>query len=175
MFDSLWPHGLYSPWNFPVQNTGVGSRSHLQGIFQTQKSNWGLPVLQVDSLPAELPGKLLKLPSLWYSFYWGWGGKVRSWGLEVILLVFVFDCSRYFFPLCFCYMRKLWIIIRNPFSFLYYCYRGDCQTSFEESSEDTCWTQNITFDLFSSSWPNLYILGFSNPQISPFVFQARTW
>ena len=22
---SLWPHGLYSPWNFPGQNTGVGS------------------------------------------------------------------------------------------------------------------------------------------------------
>ena len=23
--DSLWPFGLYSPWNFPGQNTGVGS------------------------------------------------------------------------------------------------------------------------------------------------------
>ena len=23
--DSLWPHGLYSPWNSPGQNTGVGS------------------------------------------------------------------------------------------------------------------------------------------------------
>jgi len=22
--DSLWPHGLYSPWNSPGQNTGVG-------------------------------------------------------------------------------------------------------------------------------------------------------
>ena len=22
---SLWPHGLYSPWNSPCQNTGVGS------------------------------------------------------------------------------------------------------------------------------------------------------
>ena len=29
-------HGLYSPWNFPGQNTGVGSLSLLQGIFQTQ-------------------------------------------------------------------------------------------------------------------------------------------
>ena len=41
--DSLWPHGLYSPWNSPGQNTGVGSLSLLQGIFQTQRWNPGLP------------------------------------------------------------------------------------------------------------------------------------
>ena len=41
--DSLWPHGLYSPWNSPGQNTGVGSFSLLQGIFSTQGSNPGLP------------------------------------------------------------------------------------------------------------------------------------
>ena len=41
--DSLWPHGLYSPWNYPGQNTGVGSLSLLQGIFPTQGSNPGLP------------------------------------------------------------------------------------------------------------------------------------
>ena len=32
--NSLWPHGLYSPWNSLGQNTGVGSLSPLQGIFQ---------------------------------------------------------------------------------------------------------------------------------------------
>ena len=32
--DSLRPHGLYSPWNSPNQNTTVGSLSLLQGIFQ---------------------------------------------------------------------------------------------------------------------------------------------
>ena len=31
--------GLYSPWNSPGQNTGVGSLSLLQGIFSTQRSN----------------------------------------------------------------------------------------------------------------------------------------
>ena len=36
-------HGLYSPWNSPGQNTGVGSLSLLQGIFPTQGSNPGLP------------------------------------------------------------------------------------------------------------------------------------
>ena len=40
---SLWPHGLYSPWNSPGQNTGVGSCSILQGIFPAQGSNPGLP------------------------------------------------------------------------------------------------------------------------------------
>ena len=42
MFDSLRPHGLYSPWNSPGQNTGVGSLSLLQGIFLTQGLNPGL-------------------------------------------------------------------------------------------------------------------------------------
>ena len=37
------PHLLYSPWNFPGQNTGVGSLSLLQGIFLTQGSNPDLP------------------------------------------------------------------------------------------------------------------------------------
>ena len=39
---SLRPHGLYSPWNSPGQNTGVGSCFFLQGIFPTQGSNPGL-------------------------------------------------------------------------------------------------------------------------------------
>ena len=41
--DSLRPHGLYSPWNSPGQNNGVGILSLLQGIFPTQGSNPGLP------------------------------------------------------------------------------------------------------------------------------------
>ena len=41
--DSLQPCGLYSPWNSPGQNAGVGSLSLLQGIFSTQGSNPGLP------------------------------------------------------------------------------------------------------------------------------------
>ena len=36
------PHGLYSPWDSPGQNTGVGSLSLLQGMFPTQRSNPGL-------------------------------------------------------------------------------------------------------------------------------------
>ena len=38
------------------KNTRVGSLSLLQGIFLTQESKLGSPILQADSLPAELPG-----------------------------------------------------------------------------------------------------------------------
>ena len=41
--DSLWPPGLYSPWNSPGQNTRVVNCSLHQGIFPTQGSNPGLP------------------------------------------------------------------------------------------------------------------------------------
>ena len=40
--NSLRPHGLYSPWNSPGQNTRVGSLSLLQGNFPTQGLNLGL-------------------------------------------------------------------------------------------------------------------------------------
>ena len=39
---SLRPCGLYSSWNSPGQNTGVGSLSLLQWIFPTQGSNPGI-------------------------------------------------------------------------------------------------------------------------------------
>ena len=54
--DSSWPHGLYSPWNSPGQNTGVGSLSLLQGIFPTQASH-----IAGGSLPALLACKVLIL------------------------------------------------------------------------------------------------------------------
>jgi len=57
MSNSLRPHGLNSPWNSLGQNTGVGSRSLLQGIVPTQGLNPRLPTLQVDSLPFEPQGK----------------------------------------------------------------------------------------------------------------------
>ena len=48
MSNSLWPHELqlarlFCPWNYPGQNTGMGSHSFLQGIFPSQGSNSGLP------------------------------------------------------------------------------------------------------------------------------------
>ena len=39
--NSLWLRRLYSPWNSPGQNTGVGSCSLLQGIFPTHFPSQG--------------------------------------------------------------------------------------------------------------------------------------
>ena len=58
--DSLGPRGLYSPWNSPGQNTGVGSLFLLQGTFPTQGWNPGLlHCRQIDFLPAEPQGSLV--------------------------------------------------------------------------------------------------------------------
>ena len=32
VYNSLWPHGPYSHWNSPGQNTGVGNHSLPRGI-----------------------------------------------------------------------------------------------------------------------------------------------
>ena len=53
--DSLWPHGLYNPWDSPGQNTGVGSLYLLQGIFPTQGLNPG--VLHCRQFPYHLSHK----------------------------------------------------------------------------------------------------------------------
>ena len=53
---TLRPHGLYSLWNSPGRNTGVGSCSHSPGDFLNPGIEPRSPLLQVDSLPAELKG-----------------------------------------------------------------------------------------------------------------------
>ena len=56
MSDSLPPHGLYSPWNSPGQNTGVGTYSLLQGIFPTRGPHPGSHIAGgFFFLPAEPP------------------------------------------------------------------------------------------------------------------------
>ena len=57
MSNSLRPHGLYSPWNSPGQNTGVGSCSLLQGNLPHPGIEPRSPSLRADSLLAEPPGK----------------------------------------------------------------------------------------------------------------------
>ena len=59
--NSLRPHGLYSSWNSPGQNTGVSSLSLLQEIFPTQGLNPGLPhckqiLYQLSHMPGSSPG-----------------------------------------------------------------------------------------------------------------------
>ena len=64
---TLQSHGLiYSPSDSPRQNTGVGSRSLLQGIFPAQG-------LQADSLPAEPQGKPKNLE--WVAYFFSSGSS----------------------------------------------------------------------------------------------------
>ena len=97
--NSLWPHGpLYSPWNSPGQNTGVGSLSLLQGIFPTQGSKipysaaaaakllQSCPTLcdPIDSSPPGSPvprilqAKTLEWAAISFSNAWKWKVKVKS-------------------------------------------------------------------------------------------------
>ena len=51
--DSLWPHGLYSPWNSPGKNTGVDSPFPSPGDLPNPGIEPRSPSLQADSWPAE--------------------------------------------------------------------------------------------------------------------------
>ena len=51
--NSLRPHGLYSPWNPPGQNTGVGSHSLLRENLPNPGIKPRSLALQADCLPAE--------------------------------------------------------------------------------------------------------------------------
>ena len=58
--NSLRPRGLYSPWNYPGQNTGVGSLSLLQDA-----PNWAIIVTQFLLFPERVELSLF----LAYIFY----------------------------------------------------------------------------------------------------------
>ena len=92
MSQSLWPHGLYSPWTSPGQNTGVGSLFLLQRIFPTQGSNPGLPHCRqiLYQLNPPLFGTFLYVvlisiisdrQAMWMLFSWGRCLLVRRGGV----------------------------------------------------------------------------------------------
>ena len=61
MSNSLQPHGLYSPWNSPGQNTGVGEPFPSPGDLPNPGIKPCSPALQADSLPVHVTLKI-----------WGW-------------------------------------------------------------------------------------------------------
>ena len=76
MSDSLWPHGLHSPWSSPGQNTGVGHHPLLQGISQSRDqtqvshiagifvTSWATREIQLEGQEfwASLVAQLVKSP-----------------------------------------------------------------------------------------------------------------
>ena len=78
MPDSLRPHGPYSPWNSPGQNTEVGSLSLLQGIFPTQESNPGL--LHCRQILYQLSHKESPRILEWVAYFFSRGSsQPRNW------------------------------------------------------------------------------------------------
>ena len=79
MSNTLRRHGLYSLWNSPGRNTGVGILSLLQGIFPTQGSNpgllhcrWILYQLRNQGSPERVKGGTVR---------WGmWQVRKKYWG-----------------------------------------------------------------------------------------------
>ena len=107
---------LYSPWNSPGQNTGVGNLSLLQGIFPTQRSKPGLPhcrwiLYQLSSQGNPFPKEPLGtcghfLLPWWFGAHtygvdWGQGYWVGvgpwSWMSEFASIVSFFFLSLLFF------------------------------------------------------------------------------
>ena len=91
------PMNLYSPWNSPGQNAGVGSLSLLQGIFPTQGLNTGLPhcrqilyqlshkgSLVQDIAKCHLLGKLLLVEKHWFKM------KTRLPSMMTILNILIY-------------------------------------------------------------------------------------
>ena len=96
--DFLWPHGPYSPWNFPGKNTGVGSLSLLQGIFPTWGSNPGLPYCRRILYQLSHKGSPRILEWVAYPFcsgsFWprNWTGVSNSCWSKPYSLIRIFYC-----------------------------------------------------------------------------------
>ena len=83
--NSLQPHGLYSPWNSPGQNTGMGSFSLLQWVFPTQGLNLSLPhcgrILYQPSHQGSPQGQLARCWQMGPSTRWfHWNSTSQSVG-----------------------------------------------------------------------------------------------
>ena len=91
---SLQPHGLYSPWNSPGQNTGVDSLSLLQGVFPTQGENPGHAYTDsaIICMKVDLPNGSDSKSICWQWERLGfdpWVGKIpwrRKWQSTPVLL-----------------------------------------------------------------------------------------
>ena len=67
---TLWPHGLYSPWDFPGLNTGVGSLSLLQG----------------DLNPGDLTRDLTQVSHIAGVFFTSWATREAPLELDITLI-----------------------------------------------------------------------------------------
>ena len=111
MWDSLRPHGLYSPWNSLGQNTGVGSLFLLQKIFLTQELNQGFLHCKYIHYELSHQGSPKFTGSLSKSLKPCWTLTLMSKGLWWILLLSTTLC------VCVCVCVCVWlscVLLCNP-------------------------------------------------------------
>ena len=137
--DSLRPCGLYRPWNSPGQNTGVGSRSLLQGNLPNPGIKPRSPALQTGSFPAEPLGK----PSLFSRT------SKLLWSIEYF--AFFQSCSGYI-SLQKKYYTAQWFSLSQQFAVL----SATCtflRKGFPESFPEFCMTESPNEQLLTSPPP----------------------
>ena len=122
-FFSLRPHGLYSPWNSPSQNTGVGSCFLLQGIFPTQGSNPGLPHCRQILYPLSHKGSPIKLEWVAVPFARGSSRPRNRTGVSCIAAGFFTSwATREALNICYIklssHFRRVWIHLLGIFFFV---------------------------------------------------------
>ena len=108
---SLLSHGLYSLWNYPGHNTGVGSPSFLQGIFPTQvwtqvshTAGWFFPA-EPQGKPKSTGVGSLSLPQ------WIFPTQESNWGL--------LHCRRILYQLSYQGSPELWLTFSIFMEFKY--------------------------------------------------------
>ena len=94
MSSSLQPHGLYSPWNSPGQNTAVGSCSLLQEIFPTQGWNPCLPHCR-QILSQLSHQKQLSMNTYLFKYAFFWSLFLNNFaGHKILRVYFLVDFAR---------------------------------------------------------------------------------
>ena len=153
MSNSLQSHGLYSPWNSPGQNIGVGSLSLLQWIFPTQELNWGL--LRCRQILYQLnyqgsPGDML----IGKYFLYTKQGHNKYW-LSLLLPGFLHRLI--FFPHSLCMFCFFWNSIGNGKRGRNYLLHGRDLTS--------------VFPLWTSGWSLIYFRDSEGNLFNPFFWE----
>ena len=140
---TLWPHGLYSPWNSPGQNTGLGSLSLLQQIFQTQESNWGLLHCRWILYQLNYEGSLMNNDDEHW-FIWLLGIWIYSCKLHV--QVFCPFLLELFIFLLFIHRNYLYILDESFIMFIYCRYILPFVLTFPFLNDVLCWTKGLHFE-----------------------------
>ena len=119
--NSVQSHGLYSLWNSPGQNTGVGSCSLLQGIFPTQGSNPGLPhcgkiLYQLSHQGGPRSSEVILTCICTLYIYWLLGTKANYWTFgqnQTLIVLMNNSLNAHCFPFTYIFFPRYFTLWTN--------------------------------------------------------------